>query len=53
MELSLTECPNAGVVMLVVPVRLPCPMARPGTLYSANWSISALVRMKSKKPLIC
>ena len=49
MAVSDTECLSFGVVIVTVPVRLPWPIAYEGTSYSASWSMSGLVRMKSKK----
>jgi hypothetical protein len=51
MALSVTEVFRAGVVIVAVPVRLPCVMAYFGTSYSASWSTSGLVRMESKNAL--
>src|SRR5207248_11698138 len=51
--LSCTDDLSAGVVTVIVPVRLPWPIEYPETLYSASWSISELVKIKSKNSLIC
>src|ERR1700681_3571872 len=53
MAWSVTEADGAGAVSVILPVRLPCPMDCPATLYSPNWSIKLLVRTKSKNWFIC
>src|SRR5437870_5774130 len=39
---------GALALITFVPVKEPCPIAWPGTLYSASWSIAGLTRMALK-----
>src|SRR5712671_2309887 len=44
---------GGSVLRMTAPVREPCSIFVPGALYSASWSISGLVRTKSKNWLTC